>query len=160
MDAKGVASVKSRVANLKDYLPQFRSLDELQAKLQELLAGNDVQLEFGEARMEQVRRIAGEKFSTWDWVYGHSRETDLSHKAKLACGTVEVHLGLDKGLIEHIRFAGDFLGDRPAEELASALKGIRYERRAVLEVLEERECGLYFSRTEAEELASLILGAI
>ena len=160
MDAKGVASVKSRVANLKDYLPQFRSLDELQAKLQELLAGNDVQLEFGEARMEQVRRIAGEKFSTWDWVYGHSRETDLNHKAKLACGTVEVHLGLDKGLIEHIRFAGDFLGDLPAEELASALKGIRYERRAVLGVLEERECGLYFSRTEAEELASLILGAI
>lgn len=160
MDAKGVASVKSRVANLKDYLPQFRSLDELQAKLQELLAGNDVQLEFGEARMDQVRRIAGEKFSTWDWVYGHSRETDLNHKAKLACGTVEVHLGLDKGLIEHIRFAGDFLGDCPAEELASALKGIRYERRAVLEVLEERECGLYFSRTEAEELASLILGAI
>ena len=105
MDAKGVASVRSRVANLKDYLPQFQGLDELQAKLQELLAGGDACMEFGPERMEQVRRIAEEKFSTWDWVYGHSRETDIQRKAKLACGTVEVQLGLDKGVIEHIRFA-------------------------------------------------------
>ena len=160
MDAKGVASVKSRVANLKDYLPQFPGLDELQAKLQELLAGGDACMEFGPERMEQVRRIAEEKFSTWDWVYGHSRETDLGYKAKLACGTVEVQLGLDKGVIEHIRFAGDFLGDRPAGELAAALKGIRYERRAVTEALRACDCGLYFSRTGAEELASLILGSV
>lgn len=160
MDAKGVASVRSRVANLKDYLPQFQGLDELQAKLQELLAGGDACMEFGPERMEQVRRIAEEKFSTWDWVYGHSRETELGYKAKLACGTVEVQLGLDKGVIEHIRFAGDFLGDRPAEELAAALKGLRYERQAVLEALKDREFGLYFSRTGAEELAALILGSV
>ena len=160
MDAKGVASVRSRVANLKDYLPQFQGLDELQAKLQELLAGGDACMEFGPERMEQVRRIAEEKFSTWDWVYGHSRETDIQRKAKLACGTVEVQLGLDKGVIEHIRFAGDFLGDRPAEELAAALKGLRYERQAVLEALKDREFGLYFSRTGAEELAALILGSV
>lgn len=160
MDAKGVASVKSRVANLKDYLPQFQGLDELQEKLQELLAGGDACMEFGPERMEQVRRIAEEKFSTWDWVYGHSRETDLGYKAKLACGTVEVQLGLDKGVIEHIRFSGDFLGDRPAGELAAALKGIRYERQAVTEALRACDCGIYFSRTGAEELASLILGAV
>ena len=36
MQAKGISSVKSRVANLKEYLPQFKSLDALQAALQEL----------------------------------------------------------------------------------------------------------------------------
>ena len=34
--AKGIASVRSRVANLKDFLPQFSSLDGLQTAFQEI----------------------------------------------------------------------------------------------------------------------------
>ena len=41
MKAKGISSVRSHVANLKEYLPQFKSLDELQAKLSEILSGGD-----------------------------------------------------------------------------------------------------------------------
>ncbi len=36
MKVKGISSVRSHVANLKEYLPQFKSLDELQAKLSEI----------------------------------------------------------------------------------------------------------------------------
>ena len=42
LNLKGVASVRSRVTNVRDYLPQFSSLDELQSVLQNLLAGTPV----------------------------------------------------------------------------------------------------------------------
>lgn len=38
LNLKGVGSVRSRVTNVRDYLPQFSSLDELQAALQQYLA--------------------------------------------------------------------------------------------------------------------------
>ena len=42
LNLKGVASVRSRVTNVRDYLPQFSSLDELQSALQNLLADTPV----------------------------------------------------------------------------------------------------------------------
>ncbi|MCR4824426.1 MAG: lipoate--protein ligase, partial [Bacteroidales bacterium] len=72
LEAKGIASVRSRVANLKDFLPQFPSLDSLQDALQEILAGPDGELPFGEERRAAVQRISDGKFSTWEWIYGQS----------------------------------------------------------------------------------------
>ena len=39
LNLKGVASVRSRVTNVRDYLPQFSSLDELQSALLRILSG-------------------------------------------------------------------------------------------------------------------------
>ena len=92
MQAKGISSVKSRVANLKEYLPQFKSLDELQAALQEILSAGDGQMPLSAEQVAEVRRQADEKFSTWDFIYGHSHEADFRCKAKLSCGTVEADI--------------------------------------------------------------------
>ena len=157
--AKGVASVRSRVANLKDYLPQFASLDALQAALQEILAAGGDELPFGEERRAAVRRLSEEKFSTWEWIYGQSREADLVRSGKLPCGTVEVRLGLDRGRLGSIAFGGDFLGALPAGELARQLAGLRFERGALRGALESAGVDRYFDGTGAEELLALIFGA-
>ena len=74
MQAKGISSVKSRVANLKEYLPQFSSLDELQAKLQEILSAGDGQMPLSAEQIAEVRKQADEKFSTWHlWSLPRSR---------------------------------------------------------------------------------------
>lgn len=157
MDAKGIASVRSRVANLKDYLPQFKSLDEVQAALHYALSAGDGQVPMGPEDYAEVERMAKEKFSTWDWVYGHSREAAFSRKARLSCGTVEVAVTADHGVITGISFAGDFLGDKPAEAIAAALKGVRFDKGAVCGVLERLGVGDHFSGAKAEELAELIV---
>lgn len=157
MDAKGIASVRSRVANLKDYLPQFKSLDELQAALHEILSAGDGQVSMGPEDYAEVERMAKEKFSTWDWIYGHSREAGFTRKARLACGTVQVSVSTDRGVITDIAFAGDFLGDKPAEALASALKGTRFEKEAVREALCRLGAGEHFAGVKPEELAELIV---
>ena len=44
MSSKGIASVRSRVGNLKAYLPQYPTIEDFRDALQELLAGSDEQM--------------------------------------------------------------------------------------------------------------------
>lgn len=156
MQAKGISSVKSRVANLKEYLPQFKSLDELQAALQEILSAGDGQMSLSDEQIAEVRKQADEKFSTWDFIYGHSHEADFHCKAKLFCGTVEANLRVDHGLITRLDFTGDFLFDNPAADLAAKMIGLRYDRPAVKSFLESQPVATYFRGATADEIASLL----
>lgn len=161
---KGIASVRSRVANLKDCLPQFASLDALQAALQEILAAGDGELPFDDARRAAVQRLSDVKFSTWDWIYGQSREADLVRRARFACGTVEAHVSLDRGVLTALRFAGDFQGALPAEGLAGRMTGLRYDRETLRKALnshsrldpESPSVAAYFDGLSAQELLDLL----
>ncbi len=156
MQAKGIASVKSRVANLKEYLPQFKSLDELQGALQEILSAGDGQMPLSAEQVAEVRRQADEKFSTWDFIYGHSHEADFRCKAKLSCGTVEADIRVDRGLIARLDFSGDFLFDTPAQDLAAKMTGLRYAPAEVKAFLATQPVSTYFRGATPDDLAALL----
>lgn len=165
MKVKGISSVRSHVANLKEYLPQFKSLDELQAKLSEILSGGDGPLlAQGSGYPNQdvidaeVRRIAAEKFATWEFIYGHSHEADFNYKKKLPCGTVEASLRIDRGIITALTFSGDFLFDEPSEDLAKKLIGLRYDKATLSAAIEKAGAGKYFRSANASQICSLLLG--
>ena len=157
LNAKGIGSVKSRVANLKDFLPGFKSLDEVQATLQDILANGDCQMELTESQINEVRTMAETKFSTWDFIYGRSRQADLVRSAKLPCGTVEAAISLDRGLITSITFSGDFMFDEPATELESKLIGCRFEYDALESVLSQTDISRFFRDTNSSDVLDLIL---
>ena len=156
LNAKGIGSVKSRVANLKDYLPGFKSLDEVQAALQDILADGDDQMELTESQLNEVRIMAGTKFSTWDFIYGRSRQADLVRSAKLPCGTVEVAISLDRGLITRISFSGDFMFDEPATDLESKLAGCRFERVAIEELSASLSIPKHFKGATIDDFLGLL----
>lgn len=161
--AKGVASVRSRVANLKDCLPQFPSLDALQAALQELLAAGDGEMPFGPERRAAVQELSDGKFSTWEWLYGQSRSADLVRRARFACGTVEVRLSLDRGILTDVQFTGDFQGALPADGLAARLTGLRFDRGTLAAALAgpRLDCPVQacFDGLTPDALLDLLLGA-
>ncbi len=158
MQAKGIASVKSRVCNLKDYLPGYGSLDELQAELQGILSDGAGEMELTPEDTGHIRLLAETKFATWDFIYGHSREADFMRKAKLPCGTVEATFKLDRGRICSLAFYGDYLFDLPSDELARRLEGKRFEASEILKVLEGADVPSYFKGTSAEDLVSVLFG--
>ena len=165
MKVKGISSVRSHVANLKEYLPQFKSLDELQAKLSEILSGGDGPLlAQGSGYPNQdvidaeVRRIAAEKFATWEFIYGHSHEADFNYKKKMPCGTVEASLRIDRGIITALTFSGDFLFDESSEDLAKKLIGLRYDKATLSAAIEKAGAGKYFHSANASQICSLLLG--
>ncbi len=149
LEAAGIASVHSRVANLKEYLPQFPTLDAFRAALQEQLAAGDGEYLLTQEQRARVDREVREKFSTWEWNYGHSPETTHACRKKFACGTVEVLYSLRHGVLTEVAFQGDFLGNRPAGELALLLKGKRVQELPGLDV------SAYFDQLDSSSFASL-----
>lgn len=74
LNLKGVASVRSRVTNVRDYLPQFASLDELQFALQEILKNTQNQkppsrLKLTKGQLAEIDTLTSQKFASNDWIY-------------------------------------------------------------------------------------------
>lgn len=158
LEAKGVASVRSRVANLRDYLPQCKDVTDLQALLQKELQGDDEEVVLTPAQLELVDGSEAGKFGTWEWNFGHSPEADILRSAKLGCGEVRMALKLDRGRIRGLSFGGDFLGALPSSELASALIGLPYERKTMAAALAAADVQKYFDGVRYGELLELIIG--
>ena len=157
LSAAGVSSVRSRVANLKAYLPQFDGIHAFQAALQALLAGNDGEIQLGAEQMAQIEADADKKYRTWEWIYGHSPVAAFRVRRKFPCGNVEASFSLKSGCIDGLRFSGDFLGNLPPDRIAEALQGCRYTREAIGAALQKEPVESCFDRLSAKDLTELLL---
>lgn len=157
MAASGIASVRSKVANLREYLPQFCDVLALKDALNRILAGEDTEVPMDASKQEAIDRMADEKFRTWDWIYGKSPEAQFRASQKFACGTVEVCWSVHHGLLEDVRFSGDFLGNLPAEGLAARLNGLRYEQNSIFAALNGAGVSDYFDGLSPDELTELLI---
>ena len=149
LEAAGVASVRSRVANLRSYLPDLRDIHAFEKRLREELAHGDPEIAIGPEQLAIVDRMADEKFRRWEWNIGHSPAATFQSSAKFPCGTVTAHFTLKKGVFSELAFSGDFIGARPAGELAARLIGRRPED------LADEDAGTYFDGTTAGDLMQL-----
>ena len=159
LSAAGVASVRSRVANLKDYLPQFPDIEAFKNALQDLLADGDEEIVLTDSQLAAIEADAAAKFRTWDWNYGRSPAAAFQVRRKFPCGTVEASFSLLSGRIDHLRFTGDFLGNLPPDPIEQALQGVQFTRPAILAALATVPVSACFDDLSAESLASLLLDA-
>ena len=159
LQSKGVSSVRSRVANLCDYLPEITDVQIFSQRLEDILSCHyaDAEYKLSEQDLANIRRLRDEKFATWEWNYGRSPKATLSNSARLACGTIEVHLTLAENRIATCRFGGDFLGNLPASEVEQALQGVVYDQASIHHCLSHMEIGQYFDGIEAEDLVKLMI---
>ena len=127
LSAAGVASVRSRVCNLRPLLPQFKTLEEFRDALHGILADGDYEIHLTDTQKAQITEQVQKKFSTWDWVYGRSPKTEFKSTKKFPCGTVTAHYTLTHGVFSELEFTGDFIGNRPAQELSAQIEGRRLE---------------------------------
>ena len=158
LSAAGVESVRSRVANLKDYLPQFPDIQAFKNALQELLAGDDEEIRLSDEQLAQIEADAAAKFRTWEWNCGHSPVASFQVRRKVSCGTIEAAFSLKNGRIDGLHFSGDFLGNLPPDGIERILQDCRYTRDDLLNALKDVRVGACFDSLSSEELTDLLLG--
>lgn len=158
LQSKGIASVRSRVANLCDYLPEIADIQTFKNRLEAILSNNysDTEYPLSEEDLANIQRLAAEKFATWEWNYGHSPKATLVHSARLACGTVEIYLTLIENRIASCRFGGDFLGNLPTSDIETALTNTPYEENAIRERLSQMDISRYFDRVVVDDLIKMM----
>ncbi len=161
IQSKGHKSVRSRVANIREFLREPLTAEELRGRLLEGIFGDPdprERLELTDDDWDAVRRLAESKYGTWEWNIGKSPPSNISRAHRFAFGEVDVRIDVQEGRIAGVRFFGDFIGLEEVAGLERRLQGIRYERRAVDEALDGVDVTAYFGPMERNELMSLVFG--
>lgn len=165
IESKGIKSVRSRVANITEFLTE--PADILSFRRQLLLGVFRQQREssrlaeipeyqLSPADWSAVHQLARERYQSWDWNYGSSPAFNLLRSIRYAGGEIEVFLVVQKGKLQSVKFIGDFFGQRDVLELEDRLVGCQYLPEALEERLAAFDIGQYFAGFSLPELLSLL----
>ena len=135
--SKSTKSVRSRIGNIRDFLPKDMDLLAFWTYLKKYLAGNG--MEQGNLSVDElmaVEKLRQEKYDQWDWNFGRSPQYDFINKEYWDGGSLEVRLSVSKGRIQKISFRGDFLSTCSLDGVTDALRGCLFRRKDVSAVLE------------------------
>ena len=160
IQAKGVKSVRSRVTNVRPHLPQdlilpqFRKL-LLESVLEEI-PGEPYYLTPED--LNEISRLKETRYDTWEWNFGHSPACTVQKRRRVeGCGTVEAYLTLDQGVIQDIRFRGDFFSADDPAELGSLLRGCRMETASIQKAIGNVDISRYFLGLSQEMFLEVLI---
>lgn len=157
--SKGIKSVKSRVANIKDYLKTDITVSEFK----EMLLKFVFEVEGSKLKeytlmpedMENIISLRNKKYATWDWNFGCAPEFDLSRSCRFKGGEIQAHMNVQDGIITDIKFLGDFMSVGDVSEVEEQLKGQRFKQEEIRGVLLKMDLKEYFGSISLEEIMSL-----
>ncbi len=160
--SKGHKSARARVANISEFLDQPMTTEEFKEKILKGIFAENPNFEkynLTEKDWEGVYKLREEKYGTWDWNYGKSPKFDLKREKKFPSGIIDLRLNVKRGGdIESVKIYGDFFGKDPVEDIEKALTGIKYNKEAIIEALENFDLYTYFGQIEKEEFIKLVYG--
>lgn len=158
-ESKATKSVRSRVANISEFLKEPMTIDEFkQFVLESIFEGQPIQrYELTEADWDAVRQLADERYRSWNWNYGQSPAFNVQNVKKLAAGLFDVRLEVVKGEIRGAAVFGDFFGRGEVSEVTDKLIGVRYDRESIERALEGVDLPFYFGPVEKDEWFSLLI---
>ncbi|MEZ4387960.1 MAG: lipoate--protein ligase [Candidatus Krumholzibacteriia bacterium] len=164
LTAKGVKSVRSRVANLSEWVPGLdhdRFCDAMVAAFREH-HGERAPVELLDRSVLETIPSLAEHYahqSDWAWRYGETPDFAITLKTRFDWGLVDVHLDTARGKVARARVFSDSLRPEMIERVADALVGAPYEGEAL--ATRVRAVGLAREyAAEAAELAGWLAGSV
>ena len=148
LQSKGVDSVKSRVTNLVDYIPDL-TLEALKKALREAfeevygLTSNECKMEDLDQKEIEMRT---KHFSSWDWRFGRKIDFQYEISKRFSWGQMNIQFQVDKGKISDVNVYSASLKPMTIEKLPKYLKGIRYHKKNICS-----ELRLYWAEDKQEE---------
>lgn len=165
---RGIASVRSRVTNIYDHLPETyhdMTIDNFRDELLKALFYTDDMSQIPiyvltDEDWERIMKIKEERYDNWEWNYGASPDFNVRASQRFENGKVEVRFLVRDQIIEEAYIYGDFFGSMDVAEIEKALVGIRFNKEAIIEAIQPFEVSDYIGRGMTnDDFISLILSA-
>ena len=155
--SKSAKSVRSRIGNIRDYLPADMDMGAFWRYLKDALSGGGMtEGSLTAEELAAVEELKRTKYETFQWNYGHSPRYDLANRRHFEGGGLEIRVQVREGRITGVVFYGDFLARTPLDGLTAALEGCEFRREAVAAVLERFPLtDLFGTITEEEVLETM-----
>ena len=155
--SKGIASVRSRVGNIKDHLPCPMDLPQFWTCIKNVLTAEGIEeIHLPEESIAAIRKLQEEKYDTWQWNFGKSPKFQMHNRRRHTGGLLDIHLSVDTGAISEIRIFGDFLALLPVSDLEEVIEGCTYEENALIAALSDINLAPYLGIITLQELVDTI----
>jgi len=162
IESKGHKSVRSRVANISEFIDDPMETRTFREKLLQGLYEDQNDFEtyhLTENEWQAVRDLKKEKYDQWDWNFGKSPTFNIQRSRRFDAGEVDLRLDVENGHISNLKIYGDFFGKEPVENLEELLQGIRYDREEIEQLLEPVNIEEYFGAVPKDEFLELVYGS-
>ncbi|MEH7342993.1 lipoate--protein ligase [Bacillus sp. JJ1532] len=158
IESKGIKSIRSRVANISEFLSEKMTIEEFRLLLlQNIFGGEKIEeYKLTDEDWEKIHQLSKERYQNWDWNYGKSPKFNLQHSHRFPVGQIDIRLEVEGGIIQHCKIFGDFFGVGDVAELEERLTGLRYERSAIEKAIEDIDVKYYFGNITKEDFLNLI----
>lgn len=161
IESKGIKSIKSRVANIAEFLEEPISMDAFKELiLKSIFEVDDVkdvpEFILSEEDWNNIYEISKKRYQNWEWNYGKSPAYNIKSSHKFPSGLLDVRLDVKKGIIENCMIYGDFFGLGDVSEIESNLIGVKHEKSAVSEAIKDLDIPYYLGKISKEEFIDLI----
>ncbi|MFE8700271.1 lipoate--protein ligase [Cytobacillus sp. FJAT-54145] len=159
IESKGIKSIRSRVANISEFLSEKLTIEQFRSLLLKSIFGDEesiTEYKLTDKDWENIHALSKERYQNWDWNYGKSPKFNLQHSHRFPVGQIDVRLEVNKGVIDNCKIYGDFFGVGDISEIEQRLVGIRYEKAEIEAALDSVQIPHYFGNVTKEEFIQLI----
>ena len=162
IESKGHKSVRSRVANISEFLAETIEIEDFRTLV---LKGLTEELEhfetytLSEKEWESVYKIREERYANWDWNFGRSPKFNMQRARRFPIGEIDMRLEVGEGQIRNLKIYGDFFGKEPVDDLAQKLLGVRYHREDITGALAGVDIQDYFGALPKNDFIELLYGS-
>jgi lipoate-protein ligase A len=158
IESKAVQSIRNAVANIREFLPDDMTVEDLRtALLDGLFAGGSPETyPLTGADWLKIEDIAETRYNLWSWNYGRSPQFNVQKSARFPIGKVDARIDVAEGRIRSIKLYGDFSGKADVAGLEAHLAGIPYARETLFAALEGVDLNDYFGEMDAGTFIDLL----
>jgi lipoate---protein ligase len=168
VESKGVKSIRSRVANINEFLPQpadtgevALTVHELRELILERIFGTRDRaripsVELTDADWRAVRELEAKKYGAWSWNYGENPPSNVQRAQRFAAGELDVRLDVQQGRIAALRIFGDYMGRADVADVEARLLGVAYDRDRMVAALAGVDLSLYFGDVSRDEVLGIL----
>lgn len=159
IESKGIKSIRSRVANISEFLSEPMDIEQFRSHLLKNIfsESNDIpEYVLTEEDWSKIQKLSKERYQNWEWNYGKSPKFNSQHSHRFPVGSIDVRLEVNKGVIESCKIFGDFFGVGDVSEIETLLTGQKYEKATIEQALQEVNIPHYFGNITKEDFINLI----
>lgn len=128
LEAKGVASVRSRVTNLKALVPELTielMADYMEKAFAQVYGSTPEQITLTNEEIQAIETYAKE-LGSWQWLYGPRLPFSFSCEARFTWGSISLQLQVESGCVQTAQIYSDAMEWEIADSVSKALTGCRF----------------------------------
>jgi len=156
---KAVKSIQSRVTNISDHLPAPITLADFAHKIIDKVVAMypDAQIyHLSQTDINSIKKIARHKYDTWDWNFGSSPQYNYQKTVKTVGGMLTAEMFVKNGIIENLRFSGDFFTISDLEPFEQSFINLNHNKEDINKLLTKNPPDSFFINIQSNDILEVL----